>query len=295
MARMNRLVRLWNWLPAFRVVAQTEHLPTASAQLHVSPSALSRTIRLLEEDIGHPLFDRVGRGLALNHAGRVMLSAVRDAMRRVDDALVELESGTLSGHFALSAPSAFIPVVVLPAMDQLMGAHPLLKPRLSTLPAPEVNARLLEGRLDLALLDDPVPSEELVIAPLIDITYGVYCGPGHPLLQTRSITPEVVTEHVFAAPPHGADDHWPSRWPRTVGVEVDSLDLGLRLCGSGKYLAVLPDLVASYHPSATMLTRLDLDLGGQTALHSVRRKPLAEKPGEVDEVLDVIQGVLEGL
>ena len=41
--------RIWNWLPAFRAVAETEHLPTASDLLHVTPSALSRTIRLLEQ------------------------------------------------------------------------------------------------------------------------------------------------------------------------------------------------------------------------------------------------------
>ena len=45
-----RVSRIWNWLPVFRAVAETEHLPTASELLYVTPSALSRTIRLLEKD-----------------------------------------------------------------------------------------------------------------------------------------------------------------------------------------------------------------------------------------------------
>ena len=49
MERMRRLTTLWSWLPGFRAVAETQHLPTASKQLHVGASALSRTIRLLEE------------------------------------------------------------------------------------------------------------------------------------------------------------------------------------------------------------------------------------------------------
>ena len=81
MERVRRLARFWNWLPAFRVTAETAHLPTASEALHISPSALSRTIRLLEEDVGQPLFDRVGRNIALNAAGQRLLAAVRDAMR----------------------------------------------------------------------------------------------------------------------------------------------------------------------------------------------------------------------
>ena len=43
-----RLLELWSWLPAFRFVAETEHLPTASDLLYTSPSALSRTVKQLE-------------------------------------------------------------------------------------------------------------------------------------------------------------------------------------------------------------------------------------------------------
>src|SRR5687768_9889001 len=78
---------VWDWLPAFRAVAEFNHLPTASRQLHVSPSALSRTIHLLEDRFGKPLFDRVGRQIRLNRSGEMLAAAVREAMRRVDDGL----------------------------------------------------------------------------------------------------------------------------------------------------------------------------------------------------------------
>ncbi len=58
MERLRRVASFWNWLPAFRAVAETEHLPTAAEALFVSPSALSRAIRLLEKDVGQPLFRR---------------------------------------------------------------------------------------------------------------------------------------------------------------------------------------------------------------------------------------------
>ena len=90
MERLRRVNRLWNWLPAFRAVAETEHLPSASALLGVSPSALSRTIKLVEEDVGRPLFDREGRQLRLNANGHAFLRSVRDAMRRVHDGLGEI-------------------------------------------------------------------------------------------------------------------------------------------------------------------------------------------------------------
>src|SRR5688572_4700021 len=88
--RLRRLATLWNYLPGFRAVAESQHLPTASHLLFVSPSALSRTIRLLEEDLGRSLFDRVGRNIELNAAGRRLLSGVRDAMRLVDEVLAAI-------------------------------------------------------------------------------------------------------------------------------------------------------------------------------------------------------------
>ena len=51
MEHLRRLYRVWNWLPAFRAVAETEHLPTASEMLGLTPSALSRAIKQLEDEL----------------------------------------------------------------------------------------------------------------------------------------------------------------------------------------------------------------------------------------------------
>ncbi|MBP8302176.1 MAG: LysR family transcriptional regulator, partial [Planctomycetes bacterium] len=61
MDRLLRLDALWNWLPAFRAVGETQHLPSAATALHVSPSALSRSVRLLEQRLGCTLFERRSR------------------------------------------------------------------------------------------------------------------------------------------------------------------------------------------------------------------------------------------
>ena len=80
----------WHRLPVFRTVAETEHLPTASKRLGLTAPALSRSIKLLEESVGRPLFDREGRRIVLNPAGKAFLRVVRTAMRQVDTALDEL-------------------------------------------------------------------------------------------------------------------------------------------------------------------------------------------------------------
>lgn len=65
MARLN-----YNHLRYFWIVAREGHLTRAAAQLGLSQSALSSQIKKLEEQLGHALFERDGRGLALTEAGR---------------------------------------------------------------------------------------------------------------------------------------------------------------------------------------------------------------------------------
>src|SRR5688500_18841292 len=85
MERLARVASLWNWLPGFRAVAETENLHEAARGLEISPSALSRTIRLLEDELEQPLFDRAGLSLRLTALGAELLGVVRSAMRAVDD------------------------------------------------------------------------------------------------------------------------------------------------------------------------------------------------------------------
>src|SRR5688500_10075226 len=103
MEHLRRLYRVWNWLPAFRAVAETEHLPTASDMLHVTPSALSRSIKQLEEELGQPLFRRVGRRLELSPAGEELLHALRDSMSRLDRGLSAASTSQFIGPVRISA------------------------------------------------------------------------------------------------------------------------------------------------------------------------------------------------
>ena len=161
MKRGQRVRDLWSWLPAFRAVAETEHLPSAARALHVSPSSLSRAVSLLEADLGRELFDRVGRRVALNDAGRELLSATRLAMRSVDEAIVRLGPGRMVGSISISVPGPYAPIYVLPALSLLTREHPELLPELHSHPVTTVPQALHTGRLDLALDDEELGFEKV--------------------------------------------------------------------------------------------------------------------------------------
>ncbi len=72
-------------LPAFRAVAQSCNLRAAAEQLHLTHSAISQQIRLLEQQLGFDLFERRGRRVVLNAAGAIFQSAVESALAQLEE------------------------------------------------------------------------------------------------------------------------------------------------------------------------------------------------------------------
>ena len=80
---LNNMARLpLHTLPAFRTLARLQNLRAAAEQLHLTHSAVSQQLRLLEEQIGFRLFDRNGRRIVLNAAGSAFLRAVWASRKR---------------------------------------------------------------------------------------------------------------------------------------------------------------------------------------------------------------------
>ncbi|MEO1271326.1 MAG: LysR family transcriptional regulator [Myxococcota bacterium] len=281
MERLKRLAQFWRWLPAFRVVAETEHLREASKILGISPSALSRTIHLMEDSVGVELFHREGRGIQLTRAGQVMLESVRAAMRVVDDGVSQATSRMFSGVLRVSSYTQWTREVSV-AMLSLQNDHPELSPYLYSYDVEEINPKLLRGELDVAFVDNPIPADNLSVIELLRIPNGIYCAQGHPLYG-RSDTLELseVVEHTFIAPVPDSRGHAPDRWPhgveRTVQMHVGDLNTVLEICLQGNLLAALPENIARNATTSHELRRLPIDVLEPVSMFAVRRQQLVEE------------------
>jgi DNA-binding transcriptional LysR family regulator len=83
---------LSNGYRSFLAVAEAGSIRAAARELNIVSSAVNRQVLMLEEDLGIRLFDRVGRGLRLSEAGRLLLRQVREAVDRHDDVVAELDT-----------------------------------------------------------------------------------------------------------------------------------------------------------------------------------------------------------
>ena len=102
----------------FVEVAEREHISEAAEHLHVAQSAISRQIANLEEELGAPLFERIGRNVKLTPIGKTFLEHSITALKAIDFAAKQVEEyldpakGTIKVGFPTSLASYVLPTVI---------------------------------------------------------------------------------------------------------------------------------------------------------------------------------------
>ena len=241
----------------FLDIARTEHLTDSARQLFVTQSTLSHGLRQLEEELGVALFERVGRGLKLSQAGRVF----KDYAAR---ALQELEAGRMALADLASLQAGRLTVGVIPtslhtlvpsAVAAFNARYPKIQVVLRELLAPEIEALLLSGDLDLGMAFHPAGLAGIDSEPLFDEQMQFVAHASHPLagraplplaqlhdvplvlLSRRFATRRLLDEHLRAA---GVQ-------PKIM-VEMESVHALIEACRWGPQLAcVVPERAAALH------------------------------------------------
>jgi DNA-binding transcriptional LysR family regulator len=152
----------------FLHVADEGSINRAASVLGVAQPALSRQIRLLEEDLGVTLFHRTARGVQLTEDGERLrastatpLRQLELAMRYAGSPLARIERGL---HLGLPATAA--DVLAMPLLDSLRMAFPKVSFRVSVATTAELVDEMFKGVIDIALIE-PVSDGRLFYEDLI--------------------------------------------------------------------------------------------------------------------------------
>lgn len=113
---------------AFVRVAAHQSFARAAHDLRITPSAVSRQIKLLEQTLGVQLFFRTTRTMSLTDAGMTYLAAAREAFDKLEAAGQALGRmrDEVRGELRISAPVAFGRRYIVPALPAFMDRHPKL-------------------------------------------------------------------------------------------------------------------------------------------------------------------------
>jgi LysR family positive regulator for ilvC len=177
-------------LETFIKTAERLHFGKASRVCNLSPSALTRTIQRLEEEVGQPLFIRDNRSVALTDAGNQLLGYARNTVAEWRNFQKSMDSktavsGTLSLYASITAVYSLLPDL----LEAYRSAFPEVHLELRTGVAEKAVEQVLSGEIDLAVAALPDQKlSRLEFMPLAE-TPLVFIAPqraGFPMPETRS-------------------------------------------------------------------------------------------------------------
>jgi LysR family transcriptional activator of glutamate synthase operon len=151
-------------------VAEERQFTRAAERLGIAQSSLSAQIRLLEQELGLPLFNRTTRRVSATNAGELLLATARAVLADLDDAKAELQRhrGLLSGHVTIGVTQTPGPVDIVALLAEFNGQLPAIE--LSVREELSVNLanELRDDRIDIGILTvvEPDDCRGLEVQPL---------------------------------------------------------------------------------------------------------------------------------
>ena len=212
-------------LRAFAAVAEHRSFTRAAEELGVSSSALSQTIRGLEERLGMGLLHRTTRSVALTEAGASLLAEVAPALGRLTNAFDTARKagrepgGTVRVHCFHAAAEMFVG----PILRQFTRAYPKI---VLDLTIDDTVVDLVAGGFDAAIRIGEVIERDLVTLPL-----------GGEIRQIAVASPDYLAEHGTPATPQDLLDHRCIRW-RWPG---QSMPYAWEFFANGRWFSVAVD------------------------------------------------------
>ncbi|MDQ1093881.1 DNA-binding transcriptional LysR family regulator [Xanthomonas sacchari] len=273
MSTLRRLPSL-NALRAFEATARLRSVGAAAAELHVTHGAVSRQVRLLEQELGLPLLQRDGRGIRPTAAGTRLCEAAGSAFAQVHEAVAELRRPARPAALVLGCPGSILARWMIPRLQALQRDLPALTLHLS---AHEGDfAADLDG-LDAALLLGQAPwPADWQVRVLAPERIGPVLSPALPQAAALATAAPAALQGLPLLHTASRPQAWPA-WAEAQGLAPAHLRYGTgfehlyylleaALAGIGVAIAPQP-LVADDLANGRLLAPWGfVDTGGQWAL-----------------------------
>src|SRR4030095_15950037 len=241
-------------LRAFLTVADTGNVTRAAELLNLVQPAVSRQLRLLEEDVGAELFDRERHGMVLSEAGRALIGYARRAMLELDRARAEIGGAAngISGLVTVGLLPSTCDLLASPLVSAVAEAHPGIRMRIAMGYGGALAQWLVTGEVDAALLYGAERSADIQVKPLIEEALWVVGPPSARLRRNRPVPLASLAGKpmVLPSPPHGIRtlvDHAcaVSRVELTIAAETNAMSVQRSLALGGHGLTILPAIAVA--------------------------------------------------
>jgi DNA-binding transcriptional LysR family regulator len=140
-------------LRSFVAIAETGGFTTAAERVHRTQSAVSMQMRRLEEQLGRPLFERHGRGVALAPDGELLLPHARRILAAHQEAAAAFDGAALDGAITIGSPDDYASLFLPPILARFAATHPKVEVTMIVEPSRRLLERMAAGNgPDLAIV-----------------------------------------------------------------------------------------------------------------------------------------------
>ncbi|MGD8629625.1 MAG: LysR substrate-binding domain-containing protein, partial [Gammaproteobacteria bacterium] len=192
-------------LTAFEAVARLGSFSSAARELFVTQPAVSKKIRLLQEEVGLPLLEQVGKRIYLTDAGRLLLDVSRDWLEtwaRFEQSVADLQ-GLKQGRLRIAVVTTskyFIPRV----LGQFCERYPGIDVAMEVINRDRLLERLARNEDDLYIMGVPPANLDIDSEPLIGNPLVVVAPASHPLAKRSRIRFAELANQMFLLREHGS-------------------------------------------------------------------------------------------
>lgn len=237
-------------IAAFVSVCDLGSFQAAADHLHISQPAVSKRLANLEMRLGHPLFDRIGRQLALTEAGRTYLPHARELLSVLDDGQRVLDNlgDRVAGRLRLGLSHHVGLHRMPPVLRAFVHAYPAVEMDIAFTDSEAACQAVTNGERELAVITLPMPAHPALIQQRIwDDPMGIFVAPEHPLgchprpeltqLSAHAALLPPIRSTTFALIETELGRHGVSIAPRMTSHYLETLRM---LAGAGIGWTVLP-------------------------------------------------------
>jgi DNA-binding transcriptional LysR family regulator len=182
-------------LAAFAVIARTRSFTRAAAELQVSTSALSHTIKGLEARLSIRLLQRNSRSVSVTAAGERLLQTLEPALVEIGDALdqLSLERDLVSGTVRLTATRHAFETVIRPVLPGFLASHP----RAGVEVLIDYQFRdIIAERLDAGIrLGEKLEKDMIAVSVSSELRMAVVASPSYLAKHPAPLTPQDLMQH----------------------------------------------------------------------------------------------------
>jgi DNA-binding transcriptional LysR family regulator len=186
-------------LEILKAVAETGSFTGAGRRLHVSQSAVSRQILLLEAELNEPLFWRIKRKVKITPTGEALLQlAIRvfDDIKETTATITETQE-KLTGTVRLVGGMTVSLYVFPSLLKEFRRLHPEVDVKVMTGSTDRLLRKLRSGAADLGLITLPIPEPDLVTVPVMREEMVLVTYPSHPLAKKGRFDPHDLVRQPF--------------------------------------------------------------------------------------------------